>query len=290
MQYGSDTTVSGVKTVTFPTPFSATPKICCQVIDPSGRSISIVITEKSASQFKVKTTISGSAAHTHQIGTAHDSVPFNLAVASATNSHSFTGSYTSEEGLHGHFVQGTTNSAAATHGHGLTGTIDGESSHTHNFGGLTSGTWVSPAPSGYWHPLTLGGVSVGNTFASINLGSIPSLNTGGGSSHTHSYSLTVGQSSADHTHTMTNVVTDNQGSHSHNVDGTISGNGSHSHSLTLGGYPLALYMRGLTLGGVGVGSVFQSTEEEEETLYTASGGGSSTPSTVDVAFDWIARG
>ncbi|MFA5307771.1 MAG: hypothetical protein WC365_10040 [Candidatus Babeliales bacterium] len=191
----SSTNASGVATVSFASAFGTTPSITCTVVDASSRHISIVITAQNSAGFSVKTTLVSS--HSHNVG----------GTAAA-------------DGSHDHDVQGDTDYQDVAHGHGFSGTISDESSHTHAFGTLGSGQYAATPDYLYFHNLGLGGQTCGLTVATASYGPHASLNTGGGSSHSHGYSFTVGQSTASHKHDLATVSTSTDGSHTHTVSGS----------------------------------------------------------------------
>jgi hypothetical protein len=153
----SSTNASGVATVNFGTAFGSTPKIVVTPVDASARCISVVITAQSTSAFSVKTMVVSSHDHSVAVDNHYHSV-----------------------GSHTHQMGTAEITSAFSMG------VGNESSHTHQFGTLGSGQYAATPGYLYFHELGLGGQTCGLTVASASFGPHASLNTGGGSSHTHS--------------------------------------------------------------------------------------------------------
>ncbi|MCL2135858.1 MAG: hypothetical protein FWH37_10020 [Candidatus Bathyarchaeota archaeon] len=89
---GNDTTdATGTKTITFASPFPSNhlPRIVCTAFDPSGRSITAVVTARTYTNFTVKTFLTNSGVHNHKVGDARASTSNPLSINNAgSHSHS----------------------------------------------------------------------------------------------------------------------------------------------------------------------------------------------------------
>jgi len=86
----STTDANGTKIITFTAgtfPSGYAPVVVCTAFDPSGRSITAVVTAKTNTGFTVKTFLSNSGVHNHKVGDVRESVSNPLAINSA-GSHS----------------------------------------------------------------------------------------------------------------------------------------------------------------------------------------------------------
>jgi hypothetical protein len=175
---------TGLLTVSFPTAFPAgtIPVVTCTPIDTNGRTISLVIINRTNQNFTVKATLAGTDSHKHKIGDAWGTSTLNWNINSESiHTHSCTNGVTGNAGGHNHG--------------GLTGS---ENSHTH-------GVNAASELSDYTFPVT----SPAHRHYYARAGGI-SGNTAGGSVHSHSVS-NVG----DHGHTHVNFTTNSNSGHSH---------------------------------------------------------------------------
>jgi hypothetical protein len=270
LQKGSvNTDASGVATVIFPQAFGSTPSITCTTVDASGRHIAVVITAQSATQFSIKTTLTGD--HKHKVGDIFGTDAFGLSVNSVgDHTHSFSaGAHThmigtisattgwamgiDSQGTHNHTVVGTTG-VGGSHNHTVVGTTGTGSSHYHNMQNHTHGM------------------------------SGTSTNTGTTQSHTHTYYVVSGwttggpssnstTSESSHSHNYSGYSSDAD-NHTHNYSGYSGDSGSHSHNLT----NKPPYVRSLMLRDSGgaqhdLGALLTNTTDSQFDLYTLSSGG-----------------
>lgn len=252
------TNASGTASISFSSAFATTPVVICTPRDSAGRAISLVITSKSTTGFNIKTMLFEGGSHKHRVGTAEVTVPYTLTVSTGSNHrHSYSGY-----------------SSAEWHGHGFNVSIGSESQHKHAMGSMSNGAWAITPGGAYFSTLTLDGGTVGNVLASFPQ-SGQTLNTGVGSSHTHSVSATIDQTITQYTYS--------------GWTGYDSGSSSWSHTHVITNGPS--YARGITLidqDGIsyGVGTVFQSQSGSETLLYTDTS--SNGAQAVSVGFEWMA--
>jgi hypothetical protein len=241
IQKGSvTTTASGVASVTFPQAFASTPTITCTAVDANGRNIAVVITAQSATQFSIKTTVTGE--HKHKVGDIFGTDNFALSIDSVgDHNHSFSAA------AHTHMI-GTISATT-----GWTMGIDSQGSHNHTVVGTTG------VGSSHYHNMQ-------SHTHNINMGS---ANTGTTSGHTHTYAY-----SQSPTGGPSNNSTTSESSHTHNYSGYSGDSGSHSHNLT----NKPPYVRSLLLRDQGgaqqdLGALLSNTSSSQFDLYTLSSGG-----------------
>jgi|GEM_PF-1788335 hypothetical protein len=271
IQKGSvNTDASGVANITFPQAFASTPSITCTAVDSSGRHIAVVITAQSATQFSIKSTVTGD--HKHKVGDIFGTDNFALGIDSVgDHTHSFSaGAHThmigtisatvgwsmgiDSQGNHNHTVVGTTGVGGA-HNHTVVGTTGSGSSHYHGMQNHThsmtggSGSANTGTTSGHYHSYTYYYVSGWVTGGPSN------NSTQNESSHTHYYS---GYSSDVDNHT-------------HYYSGYSGDNGSHSHNLTnKPPYVRDLMMRDSNGTQHDLGGILTNTSDSQFDLYTLS--------------------
>jgi hypothetical protein len=308
MQKGTTTQTTnastGLLTVTFPTAFPAgtIPVVTCTPIDTNGRTISLVITNRTNQNFTVKATLAGTDSHKHKIGDAWGTSTFNWDINNEnSHTHSCNNGVTGNAGAHAHSISGSTASETShTHScnNGVTGNAGG---HTHGTNG-TTGT-----ESAHTHSVTHSSSSAttGSTNShthSYNYWYVTNNVTGSNGSHSHSIA-----SVGDHGHTNVNITTTGNSGHSHgagtlsaasvgdhghtNVNITTTGNSGHSHSFATAkpGYTRSISFRNASGGSVDSGGMLLTQAESQTELHTENAsGGSGVGSPVAVTFCWMA--
>ncbi|MCL1971301.1 MAG: hypothetical protein FWF66_07615 [Candidatus Bathyarchaeota archaeon] len=308
MQKGTTTQTTnastGLLTVTFPTAFPAgtIPVVTCTPIDTNGRTISLVITNRTNQNFTVKATLAGTDSHKHKIGDAWGTSTFNWNINNeSSHTHSCNDGVTGNAGAHAHSISGSTaNESSHTHScnNGVTGNAGG---HTHGTNG-TTGT-----ESAHTHSVTHSSSSAttGSTNShthSYNYWYVTNNVTDSNGSHSHSIA-----SVGDHGHTNVNITTTGNSGHSHgagtlsaasvgdhghtNVNITTTGNSGHSHSFATAkpGYTRSISFRNASGGSVDSGGMLLTQAESQTELHTENASGNSGIGLpVAVHFCWMA--
>jgi hypothetical protein len=246
---------TGLLTVSFPTAFPAgtIPVVTCTPIDTNGRTISLVIINRTNQNFTVKATLAGTESHKHKVGDAWGTSTFNWNI--------------NNNGDHYHAVQGWTASANANHGHGMTGSTASGGSHTH-------GINFNPQQS----PWTSNNGNTGQVHQhQYYIGTFPSATNSDGA-HTHGAgSLTVSSADATHYHLFDTAQTGTDGAH------------NHTFATAKPGYTRSIGFLNASGGHVDSGGMLLAQAESQTELHTGNAsGGSGVGSPVAVYFCWMA--
>jgi hypothetical protein len=193
VQKGTDTTnaTTGQITVSLPTPLPSgtLPIVTCTPIDSTGRTISLVITNRTNTNFTVRASIADSVNHQHKIGHVYATVTNPISIATENNHAHTYSAYTDYQDVnHNHSI-----ASVGDHTHGIT-----HSNSTMNTGPATAGTSHTHTYVEYFVSNNVTNNGGSHTHGNGNTGSTST-------NHRHSVAGTTGITS--HTHTFSQMPT-----------------------------------------------------------------------------------
>jgi len=194
VQKGTATTNATTDQVTVPLttalPSGTLPIVTCTPIDSTGRTISLVITNRTNTNFTVRASIADSVNHQHKIGHAYATITNPITIASENN--------------HAHTYAAYTDYQDVNHNHSIASVGD----HTHGITHSNSTMTTGPASAGTSHTHTYVEYFVNNNVTNSGGGHTHGSNGNTGSTginHRHSVAGTTGITS--HTHTFSQMPT-----------------------------------------------------------------------------------
>ncbi|MDR2707140.1 MAG: hypothetical protein LBB87_00110 [Nitrososphaerota archaeon] len=194
VQKGTATTNATTGQVTVPLttalPSGTLPIVTCTPIDSTGRTISLVITNRTNTNFTVRASIADSVNHQHKIGHAYATVANPISIASENNHVHTYAAYTDYQDVnHNHSI-----ASVGDHTHGIT-----HSNSTMNTGPASAGTSHTHTYTEYFVNNNVTNSGGGHTHGTGGNTGLTSIN------HRHSVAGTTGATS--HTHTFSQMPT-----------------------------------------------------------------------------------